>query len=266
MKWLRVSVVAVSVGLGVVVIGTGPAGANTIVDFGDLGFGWRAVGDIPDGDTLSLSLNLPRGQLGGPGGDAILLTKTATFRSLDPIVITFSQTGRPNPGGAGQYFNLTENATNNTPQAWAGFLFTIEDRNGRNDVGQRLHPFQAHFHTPPLMTISPFTQVTSATATAGHPAWGVSDMTASGGIVPNNAGFASQWTASTVRMHDRPSTFMVGQTQLLDTQFVFTERPIPGPEPGTLTLSGIGGLGLLGYGWLRRKRAGMPASPGGASS
>jgi hypothetical protein len=31
--------------------------------------------------------------------------------------------------------------------------------------------------------------------------------------------------------------------------------PSPAPEPGSLTLMGVGAIGLGGYGWLRRKRS-----------
>jgi hypothetical protein len=36
--------------------------------------------------------------------------------------------------------------------------------------------------------------------------------------------------------------------------------PAAVPEPSTLALAAMGGVGLLGYGWLRRKRARVPAN------
>ena len=45
-----------------------------------------------------------------------------------------------------------------------------------------------------------------------------------------------------------------GGTLALDN-LVLTQTPSAVPEPSTLTLLGIGSLGLLGYGWKRRKQA-----------
>jgi len=181
--------------------------------------------------------------------EELSFTKKIAFANNNAVTITFD-----GPAAGRMYFNIKEEATNNTNSDWTDFHFEIFDKiEGAllapfNDD----HPTKAHLHPKPFSDKTKKNKLKRLDVPGKEGNNGVPKMTAlaedKDDVVPKNGGV---WMAETLRLHD------IVDAQKKNMQFDFIETPStdykPIPEPATAGL--IAMAGLIGYGFVRRIRA-----------
>jgi hypothetical protein len=211
--------------VGAIVSLSSPASAAVqVLTSGDTVGGWAVV--FPAGISLIADNNPSTGAV------TLKLEKGATFTSLEGLVIRFVQKSF---NASQEIAIVNESVTNLSGTAWGGFDFIVTDQNlgnngnakfkSANDVFKTIDPFSNTDFSNNVVSINGGSLANGATGQ-----WGF-----------DNAGPGS---GGDLVILARPSS-QGGTFQTID----FKEQPfIPLPAAAWSGLSGLIGLGLIGYG------------------
>ncbi|MCI0334527.1 MAG: hypothetical protein L0228_15020 [Planctomycetes bacterium] len=165
-----------------------------------------------------------------------------TYRNLDPIVFTFTETKYARDFGL--RITLREIVFNRTGFNWSGFVWRLQESGNvaKTDIPHHLdadHPWFAHFHNDNY-AFSPFSNDPIRMQEGNNAPHG---LQARNGIL--RSGHLTDWNPRGIGIHE----FSMQQVPPAGTTrrnrvFNLSQSPIPVPEPVTL------GLALLGLGAL----------------
>lgn len=199
------------------------ANAATVLKSGDTVGGWTIT--FPSGISLI--------QDDSPGGVILKLEKGATFTSLNPLAIRFVQSSFD---AVSEIAILNESVTNLSGQTWIGFDFLVVDSglgNGgtaqfksSSDVFQNISPFTSTEFSPSKVSLRGGSVADGETFQLGF-----DGATSGGDLIIIGAPSSPNGANGTFKTFD------------------FHEVPIiPLPAAAWTGLSGLLGLGLIGYG------------------
>ena len=262
-KGLKLALVATAVTLLGFALDTDSAKAASIMITDADGLKWNVTWDTPqNGVTVDFKADpnngdANKGSQGRTDGSVGTFIKTVTYPKdvFSTIDITFTQMDQGNANLFGLRFTMNEVVTNNTGKAWTGFTETLEEKKDPSDADKRrdpadsAHPWFAHFHKDRAFT--------AADGTTTYPGFDGTPFTPNDFNAKDTLTFGGGTLADDGTMW-KPTGIGIHERTYADAKrvFILHETPIVA-EPASLTLLGLGGLGLVGYGWWKRRRASL---------